>query len=131
MMAGVNETMTSPFRTANKIVYTEDVVTCATDHNHANVGGTIHGGLLMSMLDAIMGGQVIRALPAGRTAVTASMTTSFLNPAFVGDVLQARADIKRIGNTLAYVDGVVTRQGEETPIATASGVFALIARPAR
>ncbi|MCT1458951.1 PaaI family thioesterase [Aestuariimicrobium sp. p3-SID1156] len=121
--------MIAPFRSHNGIDWVDGTVVCTTDDRHANVGGTVHGGVIATMLDAVMGGSVIQALPEDRTAVTSSLTVNYLDPAFIGDTLVATASIRRIGRTLAYVDGTLTRRDQDVPLATASGVFAVIARP--
>jgi len=118
--------MQSPFRDANEIEWVDDQVVCATHSAHGNVGGFVHGGLITTMLDSAMGGTVIKRLPEGRTAVTSTLTVSFLEPARLGDVLVAEATVNRIGRTLAYVDGHLFRRGDPTLIATATGVFALV-----
>ncbi|MGA4507508.1 PaaI family thioesterase [Propionibacteriaceae bacterium G1746] len=121
--------MESPFRTNNDILWSDDDrVICHTDQRHANVGGTIHGGVMATMLDSVMGGLVIRALPDDRTAVTSSLTVNYLDPGYVGDVLVATGTIRRLGRTTAFVDATLTRQDDDTPLATATGVFAIIVR---
>lgn len=120
--------MDSPFRAHNEIEWIDDQVLCRTQPHHANVGGTIHGGLIATMLDSVMGGTVIAALPDDKTAVTTSLTVNYLDPAQRGDVLVASATIRRLGTTTCFADATLTRQDDETPLATASGVFAVIAR---
>lgn len=125
----MSERMIAPFRTHNQIVWDGEVVRCTTQPHHANVGGGIHGGLISAMLDAVMGGNVILLLPPEKMAVTSSMTVNYLKAARIGDTLVASARVRRIGRTLAYVDGTCTRDGQDEPLATATGVFAIIARP--
>ncbi len=122
--------MVAPFRTHNEIVMDGRVIRCRTQAHHANVGGGIHGGLLATMLDAVMGGNVILELPDGRSCVTSSMTVNYLAAARIGDTLVASAVVRRIGRTLAYVDGTCVRESDGLELATASGVFAIIARRA-
>ena len=116
--------MSSPFRTHNDVVWDGDVVRCHTEPHHANVGGGIHGGLLAAMLDSAMGGAVIRE--AGRPAVTSSLTVNYLEAGSIGDDLEARAVVRRVGRPLAYVDGTCTRASDSLVLATATGVFALV-----
>ncbi|MEL4358461.1 MULTISPECIES: PaaI family thioesterase [unclassified Luteococcus] len=125
----MSERMIAPFRTHNQIVWDGEVVRCATQPNHANVGGGIHGGLISAMLDAVMGGNVILQLPADKAAVTSSMTVNYLRAGRIGDTLVASAVVRKVGRTLAYVDGTCTKEGDPTPLATASGVFAIVRRP--
>ena len=121
--------MVAPFRTHNGIVWDGELVRLITTDHHATVGGGVHGGVIATMLDAVMGGNVILRLPEDKMAVTSSMTVNVLAPARIGDQIEATAVIRRIGRTLAYVDGTCTRVGQDAPVATATAVFAIIDRP--
>lgn len=118
--------MDAPFRTHNGFVWHDGRVVCHTDERHANVVGTVHGGVGLTMLDSVMGGAVIQALPDDQVAVTVSMTSQFLSPARVGDVLVASAEIQRLGRSLAFVDATLRRASDERVLVTASGVFAVV-----
>lgn len=121
--------MKSPFRTHNGFDWVDGRIVCHADERHGNLAGTIHGGVALTMLDSVMGGSVIAALPEGQAAVTSSITTHFLRPAHVGDVLVASATIRRLGRTLAYVDGTLVREADGAELVTATGVFAIVAVP--
>lgn len=121
--------MEAPFRTHNQIHWVEGRVVCRTGPDHANVNGGVHGGLISTMLDAVMGGTAIQALPQGKAAVTSSLTVNYLAAGEIGDELVATATIRRLGRTLAYVDGELHRSGDDLLLATATGVFAIVARP--
>lgn len=118
--------MDSPFRTHNDIHWDNGRVVCTTGDQHRNAGSKVHGGVLMTMLDSVMGWTVIEQLPEGQSAVTSSITVNMLAPGEIGDTLVATAVVRRIGRTLAYVDGTITREGSEEPIATGTGVFAIV-----
>lgn len=124
----MTERMVAPFRTHNDMVWDGEAVRCATVEHHANLGGGIHGGVLAAMLDAVMGGNVILQLPPEKAAVTSSMTVNYLRAGRIGDTLVATAQVRKIGRTLAYVDGTVTVEGSDEALATATGVFAIVRR---
>lgn len=130
---GVSEQTTDgpavPFRDHNQITWDGQRVRCATTAVHANRSGAIHGGLLASMLDSVLGGVAIAALPAGRTVVTSSLTVNYLAPGWAGDVLVGSATVRRLGRTLAHVDGEVRREDDDALLATATGVFAILDLP--
>lgn len=117
--------MKSPFREANAMEWLGDIVRCQTSPTHASTGGSVHGGVMATMLDSAMGGSVIQA-SSGRRAVTSQMSVSFLEPAQVGDLLEARATVDRVGSTLAYATGELRRVADGLLIATATGVFAIL-----
>lgn len=78
-----------------------------------------HGGMLMALLDEVMGRTASRA--AGKVCATVSMQTNFCAPFFDGDFLRATAHITRRGHNLVFVDGRVLCA--DTLIGTASGVW--------
>ncbi|MDY4920302.1 MAG: PaaI family thioesterase [Phascolarctobacterium sp.] len=65
---------------------------------HTNLNGSIHGGLLMGIMDNATG---IAAAAIGKRVVTVSMTVDFIKGAPVGSVVEAEAYIThRDGNAL-------------------------------
>lgn len=63
-----------------------------------NLLGTVHGGVVMKMVDDVAGAVAQRH--SGGPAVTASMDEMvFLEPVHAGDLLQARAQVNWTGRT--------------------------------
>jgi uncharacterized protein (TIGR00369 family) len=91
---------------------------------HANVRGFTHGGALMTLADIALGYSMSFSQDPPITLATASMTTDFADAAQIGDWVEARADIQRIGSTLAFANAYLTVEGRR--IARASGVFAVL-----
>ena len=84
------------------------VVVDAGDH-HLNAHGSVHGGVLATMLDAAMGTAVTatgRELP-----VTVSLTVTYLEPGQPGR-LEATARVRKAGKRLLVVEGEVTQDGD-------------------
>ncbi|MDH3616412.1 MAG: PaaI family thioesterase [Gammaproteobacteria bacterium] len=84
-----------------------------------------HGGMLMALLDEIMGRTASRA--AGKVCATVSMQTNFCAPFYDGDFLRASANVTRRGRTMVFVDGVV--MCADDVIGTASGVWINTGQP--
>jgi len=91
---------------------------------HINRAGIVHGGMLMSFADMVMGRGVREAGPAG--GVTVRMTTDFLGPAHHGDWVEGLARVTRTTRTLLYVAAEITANGRL--ILTASGIFRRLRR---
>ncbi len=91
------------------------------DERHAgrNRGEYGHGGILMVLLDEVMGRAASRSV--GKVCVTVSMQTNFCAPFFDGDFLRATANVQRKGRSLVFVDGKVLCG--DSLIGTASGVW--------
>lgn len=97
------------------------------DERHAGrKGGEFgHGGMLLALLDEVMGRAASRA--AGKVCMTVSMQTNFCGPFRDGDFLRAAAHVTRLGRRVVFVDGRVLC-GDEL-IGTASGVWMISSQP--
>lgn len=84
------------------------VVVDAADE-HLNPHGTVHGGLIATMLDVAMGEAV--AAEGGKSPVTVSLTVTYLEPGRPGR-LEARADVRKRGKRLLVVEGEVVQDGD-------------------
>lgn len=95
------------------------------DEHHLNEGGVVHGGLLATMLDVVMGSAVVAQidLEGGQWCATQSLTTDFLAPATEG-TLRAIGEVDRRGSLAAYVTGEVRDEDGEL-LARATGVWAI------
>lgn len=91
----------------------------AADH-HLNPRGTVHGGLLATMLDTAMGEAVAEA--GGERPVTVALTVTYLAPGRAGR-LEATAKVRKRGKRLLIVEGEVTQDGEV--LADALGTFSV------
>jgi uncharacterized protein (TIGR00369 family) len=91
------------------------------DPAHFNLNGTLHGGVLMALLDTAMGFSVVaRVAPQGRFNAAAEMSTRFLAPVR-GGVVRAEANVLKIGKRLAIVEGRATDEaGNLLAVATAT-----------
>ena len=63
---------------------------------HKNLSGNVHGGVIMALFDRAMGAAIRHQAPDLRFA-TASMTTEFLRPVRIGDVLRFQAHLLKAG----------------------------------
>ena len=93
---------------------------------HANPFGVVHGGMLVTVVDTMMGATVFHSLD-GQTCATISLTTDFLAGARVGDWIEGEASLTRLTRAVAFVRGTL-RVGDR-PILTATGTWAVIDRP--
>ena len=77
--------------------------------DHLNDHGTVHGGVLATMIDAAMGTAV--ASTGGRSPVTVSLTVTYLEPGRPGR-LEARARVRKRGKRLMVVEAEVLQDGD-------------------
>ena len=79
---------------------------------HMNMGGSIHGGAVMSFIDmALFGGGRCAGMSQGHY-VTLDMTTHFLARGKAGVPLDAHVELIRQTRSLAFLQGVVRQEGE-------------------
>jgi len=92
------------------------------DH-HLNVNEAVHGGVLFSLLDSVMGA-TIRS-KAGSPLVTVNMSVHYLAAVFAREKLTARAEITHLGRSLVTAEGFL--EGEDgLSKAKAIGTFKLL-----
>ncbi len=90
---------------------------------HANSRGGVHGGVLTTLADVALGYGAIAAYGETPALVTASLTVHYTGAAHVGDWLEARTTLTRMGSRLAFARCEITT-GERT-VASCTGVFSL------
>ena len=76
---------------------------------HLNPHGTVHGGVLATMIDVAMGTAVATA--GGASPVTVSLTVTYLEPGQPG-LLEARARVRKRGKRLMVVEAEVVQEGD-------------------
>ena len=92
--------------------------------SHCNVTGRVHGGLYMSLADAIIGSAIARA--SGTPVVTMRLTADFLVSAKVGDWLEGFGRVDGIKDGLGF--GTAELFVSERLVFTAKAVFKIIPR---
>ena len=97
-------------------------ITLGLRREHHNSWGVAHGGVILSVLDMVMGlsAKSIDAQASG--AITIELKTNFLKT--VTTCLRAKAKATRMGRTLIFVEGELFNEDGELA-AKASGTFKL------
>jgi uncharacterized protein (TIGR00369 family) len=72
---------------------------------HYNTLGAVHGGILTTVLDTVMGCAVSSKLDAGVAPVTIELKTSFVHPVTLGSgILRAEGAVVHPGNRVATAE---------------------------
>ena len=98
----------------------EGTVVLDAGEQHLNPHGTVHGGVLATLIDVAMGSAV--AAEGGDLPVTVSLTVTYLEPGQPGR-LEARAQVRKRGKRLKVVEAEVV-QGENV-VADALATFSV------
>ena len=78
---------------------------------HLNPLGTVHGGLLATMLDSAMGCAVQSVLPAGSSYTTLQLDVKYVRSPQLGDRIVAEGAIVHAGRRTATAEGRVLDAG--------------------
>ena len=97
------------------------VFVCEPDESHYNPIGTVHGGLVCTLLDSALGCAVQTTLAAGQGYTSIEIKVNYLRPVVASSgPLTCSATVTKPGNRVAFADGVVT-DGSGKTVATATG----------
>jgi len=87
---------------------------------HCNARGVVHGGMLMTFADQVLGLTVQRAV-GNLDVATVSLHCDLISSAAPGDLVEGEAVVTRITRSIVFVRGSL-RCGER-PVMTASGLW--------
>ena len=83
----------------------------ASEQRHANYGGIIHGGALLTLADMALW-DICRRVVGRFAGVTVTMNTEFLAPGPIGKFIMATGEATKIGKSLMFARGQVSCEGE-------------------
>ena len=92
------------------------------DHRHLRNLPILHGGVTATLLDSALGIAANTVAPPDRLTVTAQLNINFIRPAFPGERLLARGQVRHAGRQSVVATGEVRVESGEL-VATASGTF--------
>lgn len=90
------------------------------DDRHCNARRVVHGGMLLTFADQVLGLTVQRHL-ATLDLATVSLTCELVGAAIPGDLLEGCARILRVTRSIVFVQGAIECQGRV--VLTASGIW--------
>lgn len=93
--------------------------------HHANRNGSVHGGVLSTLLDAAMGAAVREGLEEGQETATVALSVTFLAPGKIGEELVVSTEVMQRGGSLVMLNGSVHRPDGKA-VAHGVGTFAVI-----
>jgi uncharacterized protein (TIGR00369 family) len=91
--------------------------------DHLNAAGTLHGGVLATLVDTAMGAAVRSATDDGAVPATSQLTVTYLHPGKPGP-LEVTAQVRTRGEHLTVCDADVEQDGRSLVHAVAT--FALL-----
>jgi acyl-coenzyme A thioesterase 13 len=121
--------LTSPFLELVGPFYIKDhdagfIIGVRTAKKHCNTRGFVHGGLISTLADFALGYNAARSGDTPMKVATINLSTDFSGFAELGDWLEAKVDVQKVGKSLAFANAYIYANGKR--IARASGVYNLI-----
>lgn len=71
---------------------------------HANVGGVVHGGMLMTFVDDMLGISVWQAVER-QPVSTIQLNSRFVSPARPGDFVECVPELQRVTRSVVFIRG--------------------------
>ena len=98
---------------------------CVPDESAYNPIGMVHGGLVCTLLDTVIGCAVHTTLPARTGYTSIELKVNYLRPVHLGARLTARGWVVKPGRRVAFAEGeVLDADGKQ--VATGSGSLLII-----
>ncbi len=97
-------------------------LTVDVEDRHLNAAGTVHGGMLATLVDATMGA-AIRSAVEDETPATSQLTLTFLRPGGPGRLI-VTAEVRKRGDSITVCEADVEQDGKSLVHALAT--FALL-----
>jgi acyl-CoA thioesterase len=98
------------------------------DETHLRTMGIAHGGLVATMLDSCLGCACWTLAPPENHVVTVQLNINYIRPAWLGEILTARAEVRHAGQMTAVSRGEI-RTKEGALVASATGTFMYLPIP--
>jgi uncharacterized protein (TIGR00369 family) len=97
--------------------------TCEPNESHYNPIGTVHGGLVCTLLDSVAGCAVHTTLPKGQAYTSLEIKVNYLRPVLASTgILTAVGIVTKPGRRAAFVDATVSDE-QGRLVATASSTL--------
>jgi uncharacterized protein (TIGR00369 family) len=118
------EALTGPFY-ARRDEAGQMVCAFRAEKKHMNGGGFMHGGCMATFADYALF-MIAETELEGVGSVTASLTCDFVDAASEGELIEARGEVVRAGDSMVFIRGLMTAGGR--PILTFSAIVKKVRR---
>ncbi len=106
-----------------KINNNEVVTTLKVENYHLNVKNTVHGGVLATMLDNVIGDSI--AIAVNCPVITINLNIHYVAPVKVDSLLTASAKVIQQGYRISMAEGII-KDEKGNVIAKGIGTFKII-----
>ena len=108
-----------------EVVSTEEgraVITIQAQQRHLNPSGTVHGGLISTLIDVSMAEALNTITEEDEQPFTIQITVNYMKPGNVG-MLTSTAQVRKGGERITIVEAEVVQEEDDEVIALATGTY--------
>ena len=95
-----------------------EVLAVRVEERHCNLGKVAHGGMITALADIAIGYRLVRSRKPLMWSMSLSLNTDFVGAAPLGCWLEARATLRRVGSSIAFVACDLSTDGKTVAIAS-------------
>lgn len=95
-----------------------EVLAVRVEERHCNLGKVAHGGKITALADIAIGYRLVRSRKPLMWSLSLSLNTDFVGTAPLGCWLEARATLRRVGSSIAFVACDLSTEGKTVAIAS-------------
>src|SRR5918998_6270705 len=97
-------------------------VTLEAEERHLNPSGTVHGGVISTLIDASMAEALNTITEEDEQPFTIQITVNYMKPGKVG-TLTSTAQVRKGGERITIVEAEVVQEEDDEVIALATGTY--------
>jgi uncharacterized protein (TIGR00369 family) len=108
-----------------EVVSTEEgraVITIHAEQRHLNPSGTVHGGLISTLIDVSMAEALNTMTEEDEQPFTIQITVNYMKPGKPG-TLTSTAQVRKGGERITIVEAEVVQEEDDEVIALATGTY--------
>jgi acyl-CoA thioesterase len=98
------------------------VVILRAEDWHLNAGGTVHGGVISTLIDASMAEALNTITEEGEQPFTIQITVNYMKPGKSG-TLTSTAEVRKGGEQVTIVKAEVIQEEDDEVVALATGTY--------
>jgi uncharacterized protein (TIGR00369 family) len=98
------------------------VVSLKAEEQHLNPSGTVHGGVISTLIDASMAEALNTMTEEDEQPFTIQITVNYMKPGKQGTLIST-AEVRKGGEQITIVEAEVVQEGEDEAIALATGTY--------
>ena len=98
------------------------VVSLKAEEQHLNPSGTVHGGVISTLIDASMAEALNTMTEEDEQPFTIQITVNYMKPGKLGTLIST-AEVRKGGEQITIVEAEVVQEGEDEAIALATGTY--------